>query len=296
MTHTSLQLRRLKPTDPDLAVIANELNEADSEISVKNFSPESLRVFLSDPARFYLIGQIDSHIAGAVHGYLLVHPTGIKYLYIDEVDTVAQFRRQGVATALLKETFNYARILGASEVWVGTEADNEPAKKLYLGLKPAEVVNGPIYTYKISDPQHAVKYVPYAIPISCKGIVLEDNKVWLRHNERGEWELPGGKLDPGEQPEETVEREMHEELGVKVRVDRVVSNYLYTIQASIDETRGVLVACYACQFIERVGDVEHIGEAGRATFKQFALTEIKGLKMPEFYKQAINIASHEYTK
>jgi ribosomal protein S18 acetylase RimI-like enzyme/ADP-ribose pyrophosphatase YjhB (NUDIX family) len=294
---SQIQLRRLKPTDSDLTEIAAGLNEADSEVSVKSFTAESLRTFLSDPGRFYLIATIGSRIAGAVHGYLLVHPTGIKYLYIDEVDTVAEFRRQGVATTLLKDAFNHARILGASEVWVGTEADNEPAKKLYLSLNPSEVVDGPIYTYKVAEPSAVLKkYVPYAVPISCKGIVFENDKVWLRHNERDEWELPGGKLDPGEQPEDTVAREMLEGLGVKVRVGRVVSNYLDTIQASLDETRGVLVASYPCKFVERIGDVERNGEAGRAKFQQFAFSEIDGLKMPEFYKQAIKAASYEYTE
>jgi 8-oxo-dGTP pyrophosphatase MutT (NUDIX family) len=136
-----------------------------------------------------------------------------------------------------------------------------------------------------------VTYTPYAIPVSCKGIVFEDDKVWLRYNERNEWELPGGKLDPGEQPEETVAREMREELGVKVKVQQPVSNYLYVIHTSQDETRGVLVCNYACQFIERVGDVEHIGEAGAAKFKAFAPGEIEALPMPDFYRQAIRQAA-----
>lgn len=61
-------------------------------------------------------------------------------------------------------------------------------------------------------------YVPYLVPISIKGIVFENGKVWLRKNERDEWELPGGKLEDGEQPKETIIRELKEELGFEVKV------------------------------------------------------------------------------
>ena len=34
---------------------------------------------------------------------------------------------------------------------------------------------------------------------------------------RGGWELPGGKVEPGETPEEAAAREVHEELGCTIR-------------------------------------------------------------------------------
>ncbi|WUH97461.1 (deoxy)nucleoside triphosphate pyrophosphohydrolase [Spirillospora sp. NBC_00431] len=35
----------------------------------------------------------------------------------------------------------------------------------------------------------------------------------------GGWELPGGKVDPGESDEDALVRECHEELAIKVRLD-----------------------------------------------------------------------------
>lgn len=145
----NVTLRRLRATDPDLASIASGLNTGDNEVSVKAFTEQSLREFVSNPDRFYIIATIGGRIAGATHGYLHLHPAGPKYLYIDEVDTVKQFRRQGVATAMMREAFAIGRELGATEAWLGTEDDNEPAKALYQSLRPSEIERGPIYTYKI---------------------------------------------------------------------------------------------------------------------------------------------------
>lgn len=137
----------------------------------------------------------------------------------------------------------------------------------------------------------ALPYKSYTVPISVKGIVFEEDKVWLRKNEREEWELPGGKLDEGEQPTETVVREMREELGFEVEAKDLISAYLYKIKVSADESRGVLVISYLCTIIKKVGDFEHEGEAGPAKFQAFSLDEVESLNIPQFYKEAIKIAS-----
>ena len=127
----------------------------------------------------------------------------------------------------------------------------------------------------------------YPVPISVKGIVFEGEKVWLRKNERNEWELPGGKLEEGEQPEQTVVREMAEELGFVVLPIDVVHTHLYTIHSSIDESHGVLVISYVCNLIKKNGECELEGEAGTGQFKDFSLAEVQDLEMPDFYKEAI---------
>lgn len=135
-------------------------------------------------------------------------------------------------------------------------------------------------------------YTPYLIPVSVKGIIIENGKVWLRKNERDEWELPGGKIDPREQPEETVLRELSEELGFTSEVEGIIDAYIYTINESVDESLGVLVICYLCTISEKSGEFELIGEAGQSEFKEFSLDEVYSLNMPEFYKKAITKASN----
>ena len=52
-----------------------------------------------------------------------------------------------------------------------------------------------------------------AFPVSVKGVAVQYGQVLLLENERAEWELPGGKLELGEDPQECVAREIREETG-----------------------------------------------------------------------------------
>ena len=82
----------------------------------------------------------------------------------------------------------------------------------------------------------------YRFPVSVKGVVLHDGHVVLVGNPRGEWELPGGKLELGETPEGCLARELVEELDVRVEVGPLLDAWVYHIT---DEVH-VLVVTYGC--------------------------------------------------
>ena len=126
-----------------------------------------------------------------------------------------------------------------------------------------------------------------SVPVSVKGIVFDADRVWLRRNERQEWELPGGKLECGEQPAATVIRELREELGLRCEVAALVDAHLFSIRNSCDEASGVLVLSYLCRAIERVAGFELVGEGGIAEFRLFRIEELEGLALPGFYAAAI---------
>lgn len=141
-------VRQLKPTDTDLELLIQDLNGGDWDDFDHPFTVESLTSFLQDDSHVYLVAHIDDQLAGALHAYVLPHPSGRIHFYIDEVDTKKQLRRKGVAKTMMQEALSIARDRGCDEAWLGTEHDNEPAKALYNSLKPSEIENGPIFSWK----------------------------------------------------------------------------------------------------------------------------------------------------
>ncbi len=65
--------------------------------------------------------------------------------------------------------------------------------------------------------------------VSIKGLVLDSvGKFLLVRNERNLWDLPGGGMDFWENPEETLRREIREEMWLEIEYIDPQPQYLYT--------------------------------------------------------------------
>lgn len=120
----------------------------------------------------------------------------------------------------------------------------------------------------------------YRFPVSVKGVIVSDGHAILLKNERDEWELPGGKLEPTESPRDCVVREIREELGVAVSAGPLLDSWVYHIHPGVD----VLIVTYGCivapcpRFV-RSSEHKALG--------QFREQEIDALNMPGNYKQSV---------
>ncbi len=118
-------------------------------------------------------------------------------------------------------------------------------------------------------------------PVSVKGVVVHDGQVLLLLNERDEWELPGGRLEHGETPQQCLRREVLEEVGWPVDVGPLLDTWVYEVLPG----RRVLIVTYACSTAPGLPSPRLSDEHRRAAL--FARGDLDGLPLPEGYGRSI---------
>ncbi|RJO60280.1 NUDIX hydrolase [candidate division WS5 bacterium] len=118
---------------------------------------------------------------------------------------------------------------------------------------------------------------------TVKGLFERDDKILLVKDQKGFWELPGGRINHGEDPEEALQRELNEELGwSQVSIKDIIDSWSFTSTVG-DIHYQFIVLTYAC-----ITNEEKIKKNDEYTeYRWVPVLEIDSLTMREGYKKTI---------
>ncbi|MBO7579122.1 MAG: (deoxy)nucleoside triphosphate pyrophosphohydrolase [Prevotella sp.] len=103
-------------------------------------------------------------------------------------------------------------------------------------------------------------------------VIRKDGKIFATQRGYGEWkdwwEFPGGKMEPGETPEEALKREILEELSTEISVDE----FLCTVEYDYPKFH-LTMHCYLCSLLS---EALHLNEHEAARW--LSMDELNSVK------------------
>lgn len=124
----ALIIRVLGPSDrPVLDCVAPGVFDHD-------IAPRWTAEFLADPRHHLVVAIAEGQVVGMVSGVHYVHPDKPPELWVNEVGVAPACQGQGIGKQLLQALFAHGRSLGCTEAWLGTEAANTAARRLYASV------------------------------------------------------------------------------------------------------------------------------------------------------------------
>ncbi|MET4783634.1 NUDIX hydrolase [Glaciihabitans sp. UYNi722] len=122
------------------------------------------------------------------------------------------------------------------------------------------------------------------IRVAAYGVIIDDGRMLLAHwseNGKSSWTLPGGGIDPGEDPADAARREILEETGFMAQLDGLIGVDSRVIPASARFVSGApplhaLRIVYAARVVSGELQNEANGSTDRAAW--FDLAAVASLK------------------
>lgn len=129
---------------------------------------------------------------------------------------------------------------------------------------------------------------------SAGGVVFYKDKILMLKKRSGDWVLPKGHIEEGEDAETAAKREVLEEGGVDARVLSYLGEIDYTFTSRFDE--GDVVRKNVCWFIMRAKNELSKPQLEEGFVKSEFLEMNQALKMAKYHdeKRMIRKAIHHY--
>lgn len=118
---------------------------------------------------------------------------------------------------------------------------------------------------------------------TVKALFEKDKKILLVKDPKGVWELPGGRINHNEEPDQALKRELQEELGwSKVDIKDIVDSWSFSSEVN-GTSYHFIVLTYACvSYEDRIKENDEYTE-----YRWIPVDEIDSLNMRDGYKQSI---------
>ena len=116
--------------------------------------------------------------------------------------------------------------------------------------------------------------------VTVKGIISVDDRVLLVRKLNGTWDLPGGRLNPGETLKSALFREAREEIGVGVEIGDLVH-----LAVRVKRCRPRFFFIYMCSSRAPLADITLSEEHVEA--RLFTTSQVERLDMKDRYKKSV---------
>ncbi len=123
---------------------------------------------------------------------------------------------------------------------------------------------------------------PELFRVSAKAVVFVGDRILLLRTSAGKWDLPGGRLESGEDIEGSLTRELQEEMGVNIPIGPVV---YCGVRRRDSPKQNVVVVAHLCIMMVDLDQILLSDE--HEEFRLFGANEIDALGLVTSYREAI---------
>lgn len=123
---------------------------------------------------------------------------------------------------------------------------------------------------------------PELFRVSAKAVICVDGQVLLLRTPTGNWDLPGGRLEPGEDIETSLVRELREELGISIPLGQVI--YCGVRRRDLPK-HNVVVVAYLCTMEADLDQIVLSDEHDEV--RLWSADDIAAMDLVDSYREAV---------